>query len=105
MIITIKEKFQDNEELLEYIENLYITCPECNIIEDEQYQCTTCGSTNSKISFKDFLNTDISKDDYDLFLDEIYNMDNIILWYLENYGEEYEYNGIPISHLIEVKEV
>jgi len=30
------------EEIRDRLENTYIDCPECESIEDDQYQCTTC---------------------------------------------------------------
>ena len=104
MIITIKDIFKNDEELIEQLEKIYIDCPECYIIEDEQYQCTTCESTNSKISFFEFINTPIYEEEYETFIDGISGIDNILLWDMEDYDEEYEYSGIPIFDIIEIKE-
>tara|TARA_B100002019_G_C21265255_1_gene599067 strand:+ start:1325 stop:1642 length:318 start_codon:yes stop_codon:yes gene_type:complete len=104
MIITIKEEFLKNDELMEIIENISITCSECDIIEDEQYQCTTCWSTNSKIPFNDFINTELDEEEFDRFIEEINNMENIFLWDLESLDEEYEYSGIPVTDLINIED-
>lgn len=31
------------EEVLNEIKSLYVDCPECEYMEDDQYQCGTCG--------------------------------------------------------------
>jgi len=38
-----------HDEIIERISKLTISCPECEniILDDEQYQCTTCGGGSS----------------------------------------------------------
>jgi len=45
------------EEILEIISKVEIDCPDCKLIlfSDEQYQCTTCGSSG-KIDVLKYLN-------------------------------------------------
>ncbi len=46
--MTIFDKTNENyikDEIIDRISNLYIDCPDCEsiILDDDQYQCTTCG--------------------------------------------------------------
>lgn len=47
-------KTDELEYIIAEIKELYIDCPECESIEDVQYQCTTCWA-NGRLNVFNFL--------------------------------------------------
>lgn len=64
---TVFNKTEDPEgwdytrnEIIDRISSLTIDCPECENMDDEQYQCGTCGG-GSRISVLDWMKNEIKK--------------------------------------------
>ena len=52
----VKKLIQEGE-----LDNLYTECPECSHIDDEHYQCNTCGREDSKINITKLIESLVKK--------------------------------------------
>ena len=94
----LQEEIQ--ERILRALRNLSIDCPECESMEDFQYQCGTCGGSNgsSQINVLRYLreNPDIIKKDDDkipnnfIFDGVLYRKDFDGLFHLYPVGAEFK---------------